>query len=247
MMEVNWPEAHPVTLSADEVHVHIVPLDAVRAESDSLWGVLSDEERQRAAQFHFEAPRRRFVFARAALRALLGKYSGTPAEAIEFARRAHGKPRLGRKHNHNDLRFNVAHSGDLALVAVASGCEVGVDVEQLRTVGHLSQIARRYFHPAERDAILAAPPSARDAAFLRCWTLKEAVLKAVGSGITGSLAGFCVPLDSADSNWIELPMQSSGQSCRCWLQRIVPGEDYTGAVACVGAERYPRCFIHALY
>jgi 4'-phosphopantetheinyl transferase len=248
-MGTNWSAvAHPVAPSVEEVHVYKVQLQEPQAGAATCWAKLSDHERRRAAEFQFDASRRRFVIARAALRTLLGQYLGMNAEAIELASGIQGKPRLADKHKHDgaDLRFNIAHSGELALVAVARGCEVGVDVEQLRTVSHASAIARRYFHPAERDAILAAPTSQRDEAFLRCWTGKEAILKAVGSGITSSLAGFYVPCDSCGATLIELPMPSSANTCRCWLQRIIPRTDYIAAVACVGVECRLHCFTLAL-
>jgi 4'-phosphopantetheinyl transferase len=246
-METNWPEtAHPVALPANEVHVYKVPLGASQSEFDRIQSMLSDDERRRAGEFMLVPPRRRFVIARAAMRALLGQYLGRPPEAIQFITGVQGKPQLSGEHKDADLRFNVAHSGDLALLAVTRGCDVGVDVERLRTVDHSTQIAGRYFHPSERDAILAAPPPARDEAFLGCWTLKEAALKAVGCGITGSLAAFSVAGDTSDAMWVDLVMPRLETLCRCWLQRIALGEDYIGAVACVGSRRRLRCFNLAL-
>jgi 4'-phosphopantetheinyl transferase len=246
-METNWPEAvHPVALPANEVHVYNVPLGAPQSEFDRCQSMLSDDERRRAGEFMLVPPRRRFVIARAAIRCLMGHYLGTPPEDIKFTAGPHGKPQLSGEHEDTDLRFNVAHSGDLALLAVIRGCDVGVDVERLRAVDHSTQIARRYFHPSERDAILAAPPSERDAAFLGCWTLKEAALKAVGSGITDSLAAFSVAADASHAMWVDLAGPRSETLCRCWLQRIALGEDYIGAVACVGSPRRLRCFNLAL-
>jgi 4'-phosphopantetheinyl transferase len=153
-----------------------------------------------------------------------------------------GKPRICRKCDAEDVRFNVAHSAELALIAVTTGCEVGVDVERLRSVRHLEHIAQRYFHPAETMALLAARPAERDAAFLRCWTGKEAVLKALGHGITGSLAEFQVPINEFISTWIDLPAELFPQHARCWLHRLAPCDGYRGAVATLGAERDVYCY-----
>jgi 4'-phosphopantetheinyl transferase len=130
----------------------------------------------------------------------------------------------------------------LALIAVTKGCEVGVDVERLRPVRHLEHIAQRYFHPAETTAILAARPAERDAAFLRGWTGKEAVLKALGRGITGSFAEFQVPINEFISTWIDLPAELSPQHARCWLHRLAPCDGYLAAVALLGAERDVYCY-----
>jgi 4'-phosphopantetheinyl transferase len=140
------------------------------------------------------------------------------------------------------LHFNVAHSGELALIGVTAGCEVGIDIERLRPVSHADHIARRYFHPAEMQAILSADASARETMFMRCWTGKEAVLKAMGSGITGSLASFQVPTHQFTTAWIDLPASHSQNAARCWLHELAPCPGYAGAVACLGEVRIVRLF-----
>jgi 4'-phosphopantetheinyl transferase len=243
-VKLSWsPRIGSVELSASTVDVWAVRLASEGAPLEEWASVLSTQELERAGQFRLEDPRRRFVVTRVALRMLLGKYLGRPASAIALENDHHGKPRLVRgAHDADHLQFNVAHSGDLALVAVTAGCEVGVDIEQLRPVSHAEHIARRYFHPAEAEALLAAPLSARDPLFLRCWTGKEAVLKAVGRGITGSLASFQVPMNDREDVWIDLPVQSTEGHSRCWLQPLAPCDGYLGAVACLGEERTVRCF-----
>ncbi len=230
-----WPTVteHPL-LGPEEAHIWAVRLNVTTPQFDSLATVLSSDERHRAEQFRLDAPRQRFVIARAALRILLSRYFGvTPAE-VAISVDAYNKPRLADEQHATGLRFNVAHSGNLALVAITHGCEIGVDVERLRIVRHALHISQRYFHPAEVAAIVAAAPAARDAAFMRCWTGKEAVLKAIGTSITGSLAGFQVPIDDAQDRgtWID---------ARCWLRRLDVGDDYAAAVAVVAGERNLRC------
>ena len=243
-MNNHWPAAteHP-PLESEEAHIWAVRLDVTSPQFDSLAAVLSPEERYRAEQFRLDPPRQRFVIARGALRVLLSRYLGvTPAE-VSIAVDANNKPRLADEQHATGLRFNVAHSHNLALVAITHGCEIGVDVERLRIVRHAQHIAQRYFHPAEVEAIVAAASADRDAAFMRCWTGKEAVLKAIGTGITGSLADFQVPIDDAQDRgaWINAPRTSTGQFARCWLRRLDVGDDYATAVALVGFERNFRC------
>jgi len=236
-MTTHWPIAsEPPALADGEAHVWAVPLDGADARWQASWDALSADERGRAEQFRLDDPRRRFVVARAALRTLLGQYLGVPPSDVAIAIALNGKPRLGDLMRPTDIRFNVAHSGDIALITFTSNCEIGVDVERLRPVGFAERIARRFFHAAEAAAITAAPPDARDDVFLRCWTAKEAVVKALGSGITGSLATFRVPTEMHDGAWIEL------LPARCWLQPLLPAPGYLGAVACVGAPRSIRCF-----
>jgi 4'-phosphopantetheinyl transferase len=232
----DWPIYDGLPTLDDEVHVWAVPLATRQAGVDQLSQVLSSNERKRAAEFRVDDARRRFVIARAALRHLLGAYLGIPPGEIGLTSRTNEKPILAVTNIANDLQFNLSHSGELALIAVANGCEVGIDVEQVRAVGHLEQISKRFFHPAESEAVFRTAAKNRNIAFLRCWTAKEAILKAVGTGITGSLADFRVPIDEHRQSWIECG------GTRFWVQPLVPSEHYVGAVACVESERPIRCW-----
>jgi 4'-phosphopantetheinyl transferase len=244
LMDIVWPPATgATTVSDDELDVWALSLDAREAHSDELAAILSSAERDRAADYGLDEPRRRFIITRAALRMLLGQYLGRPASGIELEHDRHGKPRLAGDSMAGDLRFNVAHSASLALIAVTRGSEVGVDAERVRQVKRADHIARRYFHPAEIEAIVSASPAARNAVFMRCWTGKEAVLKAIGTGVTGSLASFKVPTaEYFGAAWIDLPPPLSPNFSRCWLHELAPCQHYVGAVACCGPKRNVRCF-----
>lgn len=174
--------------TALDVHVAAFDLDAEPA-SERL---LSEDERDRADRFHFERDRRRFVAARSILRRSLARYlDAEPAELV-FAYGEHGKPSLPG----SDLSFNVSHSGRLALFAFASGFEIGVDVELLAHArpDNDEQVAARFFSAREVEALRAYPESERDRGFLRCWTRKEAFVKAHGDGLSLSLQAFDVEL-----------------------------------------------------
>lgn len=247
-LKTYWPQGpERLELAPDEAHVWAVPLADGPIASDDAWATLSSDERIRAEDFRFEDPKRRFVVARFALRRLLGRYLGVQPAAIEFDVDSNGKPRLAQKHAATGLRFNVSHSGDLALVAITAGCEVGIDVERLREVIRMDQIAKRFFHPSEAEALLATPIAERSVAFFRYWTANEAVLKALGTGITGSLAHFHVPPGDGSQGWIELPPGPGREkSSRCWIERLAPCEGYEAAIAFVGSERRVRCWSFAM-
>ncbi|HVT29114.1 MAG TPA: 4'-phosphopantetheinyl transferase superfamily protein [Lacipirellulaceae bacterium] len=231
----------------DEAHVWAVPLVARRVDWGELWSMLAPDERDRADGFHFDRLKRRYVIARCALRRLLGGYLGVEPAAVRLTTDPNGKPRIGDVHSTSSLKFNVSHSGDLALIGFTTGCEVGVDVEQIREVGRLEQIARRFYHPSETEAILAAPAEERNKAFFRCWTGKEAVLKAVGSGVTGSLAAFQVPRSASGKGWIEWSANPfAGKRWRCWLQPLSPCDGYAAAIAFVDWQRRVRSFVLAM-
>jgi 4'-phosphopantetheinyl transferase len=244
----HWPPlAEPPELTPDDVHAWAVPLDVSRESYSDLLATLSSDERKRASEFRFDDPRRHYVIARGTLRKLLGAYLHVEPTEIELTFDANQKPHLAEKHATSGLRFNVSHSCDLAVIGFAQGCEVWIDVEELRDVGHLEQIARRFFHPAETGAVLAAPEFTRNLAFLRCWTSKEAILKALGTGIVGNLADFQVPIGDGWQGWIECPTGlSSGQRSRCWLEQLTPRDDYVAAIACVESKRAVHSYTFAM-
>ena len=246
-MHLLWPiRTEPPALEPDEAHVWAVPLDAESSQRQDCWATLSADERQRANDFRFDDPRRRFVGSRAALRTLLGKYLGERAEAIGFSIGPSGKPQLASGHAAWALRFNLSHSGDLALIAIALGNEVGIDVEQLRAVSHLEQITKRYFHPDEANEVLRAESDDLDQAFFRCWTAKEAVLKSIGSGVAGRLDAFRVPTAEHEPCWVDLRSAQIPNAARCWLQQLAPCAGYVATVASLDLERSARCFAYSM-
>jgi 4'-phosphopantetheinyl transferase len=147
-----------------------------------LLGKLPDDERERAERFRVESARRRFVLARTLLRRELSSRVGRAPDALVFGVRPHGKPHLVEPVCHPAPTFNLSHSGDLVVLAVAE-VDVGADVESLRPVPNAEKLARRFFSPAECRAIAELDGAFRDHAFLRVWTQKEAYLKGTGLGV----------------------------------------------------------------
>ena len=165
------------------VAVHRVAIDDPRWASDAT--ELSPEERARASRLVYERDRSRFVAAHKALRRILTRaIGGEPSIDVG----AEGKPFV----RGSDVRFNLSHAGDVALVAVSSDCDVGVDVERVRAV-EATAIAERMFSVAERAALARAADTER--AFFRGWTRKEAFVKLVGAGLGMDLCAFDVSLD----------------------------------------------------
>jgi 4'-phosphopantetheinyl transferase len=134
-----------------------------------------------------------------------------------------------------DLRFNLSHSGDMALVALALGREVGVDIEHERPVEYL-KLARRSFAPAEADALERMPPSAHATTFFQCWARKEAFIKALGEGLSYPLDGFEVSLTDDDFEPRILRQDRDGASARRWRIRAWPLLGYAAAVAAEGVD-----------
>lgn len=143
--------------------------------------MLPPDEQERAARFRFDEHRQRFLRARIALREILGDVLRCPPESIGLLVTEGGKPELLRPMA--DLHFNLSHSDGLALIAVSSEGPVGVDLEWMRPVQDLAELAREHFTAQEAEGLLALPADERLATFLRVWTRKEACLKAWGVGL----------------------------------------------------------------
>lgn len=177
-------------LAVGDVHVWRVDLEA--PTPGPAVKTLDPAEKARAARFVFERDRRRFVASHGALRAILSLYVGEAPEDVAFTEGPHGKPALLQ--GKGAVRFNLSHSGEIALVAVGRDREVGVDVEAWREIADLLALARTCFSEAERAVLASLPELDRRPAFFAGWTRKEAFLKALGDGLARPLDRFDVTI-----------------------------------------------------
>ena len=193
---------------------------------DELLPVLSPEEQQRANWFRFEDDGLRSRVAWGLLRMFLGRILGREPGSIEFDRSEFQKPLLD-----GGPSFNLAHSGDWVLLAVATDGRLGVDVEAPRPLQGLDDLAATVFSADELLELRALPEPERLRAFYRGWTRKEAFVKAIGGGLSVPLKQFAVSLapDVVEALlWVELPSETRGS----WCVRPLPDmPDGLGAVA----------------
>ncbi len=217
---------HDLRLVAGELHVWAVPLGG---DPEPFAGLLSAAERDRLGRFRFADHRRRFQIGHGSLRWILAGYLGAEPAAIEFTAGPRGKPYL----RDGGLFFNLSHSGKLALIAVAR-VEVGVDVEKVRRLESLTEIARRHFAPREFAALDALDGAARELAFYRCWTRKEAYIKALGEGLAMSLDSFEVSLCEAPAFEV---CHDGREDPQAWsLIDVSPGPEFVAAAALRGRD-----------
>src|SRR5258706_3213420 len=195
-------------LASDEVHSWCASLAVPPKTSARLYATLTPDERTRSARFQFERDRQRFIVARGVLRDLLGRYLQTQPSQIRFAHNAFGKPDLGPEFG-SRLKFNLSHSAGLALIAIATASNVGVDLEYIRAQSDYTDIARRFFSAVEVDYLSALPGHLYAEAFFSCCTKKEAYVKACGEGLAIPLNSFSVPLTTdPEDNHVELYVAS---------------------------------------
>jgi len=180
-------------LDPGHVHYQLIELPAAGSEDGAsllarLSPLLSSDERDRAAKFAIEQAHIQYVAARVTLRRALAGYLGIDPAAVRFAKAERGKPYLPD----HAIRFNVSHSGQLALLAFSRDLELGVDVEQVWADDDPFALADRFFSPAEIAALSALPADQRRGGFFDLWTRKEAYIKARGDGLHLSLSSFDV-------------------------------------------------------
>jgi len=180
------------TLAENGVHTWVLPLCADQSVVAALRKLLTADECLRTDRYRLPELSRRFTLARGMQRMILGAYCCVEPEDVYFDYSANGKPFLPG----SAIQFNLSHSGDYGILAVAEQRQIGIDIECIRPVSVLS-IAKRYFMPEEYEYIISLPESEKQKAFYRLWTCKEAYVKARGLALSDALSdvSVAVPLN----------------------------------------------------
>jgi len=236
------PPPDDLKLPDEEVHVWRAGLDLPTAQLERLHRVLSPDEQEKAARFHFEKDRQHFTAARGFLRMILGRYLGSDPGELRFSYNSYGKPSLAAEFSNPPLRFNLAHSHGLALFAFNRGRELGIDLESIRPDRATEEIAERFFAEAEVSALRSLPLEARVRAFFDCWTRKEAFIKARGMGLSLQLDKFAVTLRPGETPAL-LSVADDPEALSRWILRnLEPADGYAAALAVEGHDWKLKCF-----
>jgi 4'-phosphopantetheinyl transferase len=229
-MEHTRTPGYSFKLYSQTVYVWPVANVASKGILSRLEEILSEDEKARADRFRFDHLRQSFVVARGILRVLLGRYLGISPASVQFSYSATGKPSLAVS---DWLDFNASHSGDLAVYAFTAQGAVGVDVEQVRPLTEMQDIAGRFFCFEEAAELMSLAPTERTHAFFLCWTRKEAYIKATGEGLSAPLDSFRVTLRPGQpARFIQQPAGAGWQ-----LHDLKLDSNYAAAVAYHGKER----------
>ncbi|MBI2838248.1 MAG: 4'-phosphopantetheinyl transferase superfamily protein [Acidobacteria bacterium] len=230
------PPEKGFSLSPDEVHIWISPLDYPEQRLSDFASTLDGNEHARAHRFYFERDRRRFVAARGILRTLLGRYLGECPDGIQFSYGARGKPTVAGPDRLRNVRFNLSHSNGYALFAFTVDREIGVDLERIRPLPEASGIVSRYFSPHESALFHTIPMNGRLDAFFKYWTCKEAFLKAKGDGLSYPLDQVEVELAPGGGAGLLRIDRDPREASRWSLRDFVPIPGYAGAIAVEGHD-----------
>lgn len=218
------------------LHIWRIPLQVRADRIENLGKVLSQEERERASRFVTQRLSTRFSVCRAAVRVVLADYMSVIPRKVQFFHTDKGKPYVKGTGTGRELRFNVSHSEDVAVLGITWQREIGIDVEAKREIGHVEQLVDRCLGPLEKKAFRRRERASTSDLFLRYWTHKEAYLKAIGEGLQ-------IPMSSVE---FDLEAEGSGRLLSCPAtnprsrQMVVadfnPGDGYYGAFAVEGQE-----------
>jgi len=225
-----------LTLAACDVHVWDARVSAFAEHEDDLRATLDDDELQRADCFQFARDRLQYVIAHGLVRILLGRYLGKPAHRLRFETGPYGKPSLYSSVTCPTLEYNLSHSGDIVLIAVACGRAVGVDVERWADEIVYDDLAEYCFSPMEQAELAATDVRNKAAAFFAGWTRKEAYIKATGLGVSAGLDYFDVSLAAGSAAKL-LCDRHTGSSAADWLlYDVALGVGYSGAIVARGSD-----------
>lgn len=186
-----------IVLRNQQIHLWFIPLN-ISTQLENLYYMLSTEEREKAYNFYFELHKNKYIVRRAALRQILSKYCKVRPINIDFKYNHCGKPYLRR--NRFNLQFNMSHSQDMAILAIAKKHSIGADIECIKPVNDLTTIVKKFFSIRENFDYLLIPEHHKTKAFYSVWTRKEAFTKAIGKGLLYPFKAFDVtslPNDAA--------------------------------------------------
>ncbi|PSB31838.1 4'-phosphopantetheinyl transferase family protein [Stenomitos frigidus] len=226
-MKYDGEPAYPA-LPDTEIHIWQASLAVSSRALRQFALTLSLDEQKRADRFRFPRDSHRFIASRGILRSLLGRYVQTPPEQLQFCYGANGKPALANELA-NGLAFNISHSEDLMLCAIARCGGVGIDLEHLRPISHLDALTERFFSSEEHAAIHALPDEARLRSFFQHWTCKEALIKATGEGLM-SLSAITLQINDDVAKLVS--WNHAEHAAGSWfLELFTPTPAYIAAIA----------------
>ena len=220
-----------LVLAEGQIDLWVEHLDDASHLGAAAHNLLSPEEFARASRFICDKHRRRYIALRIMQRRILSHYARIRPERLEFGRGRYGKPFLIQRCNNAPLHFSISRNSGVALLAITGIGEIGVDIEKILDLHDRDAIAERFFSPRERDVYDSLPFDAKNTAFFRCWTRKEALLKAMGAGLMTPPEKVDVRLDRGPSSSGSIAVRDPETETRWILQDIEVVDGFASALA----------------
>jgi len=215
--------------------VHVWPLiPGAAADVAAAWSTLDDREQGRARRFRAGADVRRYILRHAFYRRVLSRYLGVDPAMVDLRVTPGGRPEVTGK---TGIDFNTSHTNALAVIAVTAGRRIGVDIERLRDVAEVMELAATHLTEREQGLVLSSDPESRSAMFLAIWTAKEAAVKALGKGLSVPLASFDTGVPG-ERTWEPVACVVTGTALT--LQPIDTATGHVGTVALEGGPAEGR-------
>lgn len=225
------PPPFKLELVTDEIHIWCASLDQPVSQFQRLKQTLSMDEQMRAERFHFKQDRKHFIISRGILRTILGRYLNMKPNQLKFCYGKNGKPALAGTFRNRTIHFNISHSEAVGLYAFTQDSEIGVDIEHIRDISEMEQIAEHFFSVRENAIFSALPKSEKRETFFKCWTCKEAFIKAIGNGLSIPLEKFDVSIVPGEPVKLISIEGDQKRAARWSIQELKPAPGYVAAFA----------------
>jgi 4'-phosphopantetheinyl transferase len=241
--ESKWPlPRSDLSLSGNEVHVWCACLNQPDTCAGHMAQTLSADELERAERFHFLQHRDQFIVAHGLLRKLLADYTHIESDRITFEYGKNGKPFLSKNSGGDKIRFNISHSNEYALFAFVFDRDIGVDLEYIKALKDMDEVAEQVFSAKEIAVLRSLPEADKKACFFKFWTRKEAYLKATGEGFSADLDAIDVSSCSDNSSVFVDSEKNVAEKTHWTIQDLRPSLGYAAAFVVEGDSAMHYCW-----
>lgn len=221
----------------NEIHIWVVDLDLWNLSCLEAVQALPESEAKKAGRFRFETHKNRFIKGRFMLRSLLGMYLDIDFYDQEFHANRYGKPAVHKFHDDNSIHFNISNSENIYVCAFSQNSDIGIDIEKIHDLPDMDRIIARFFSEDEKRRFCSLPLPGRTNTFFKYWTRKEALLKAMGMGLSFPLDKVSVLANESDATQGSIIARNQNAETEWTFRDIKIFDGFASALALEGKHR----------
>ncbi len=228
-------------ISRDDFHIWRVDTEDINYPLENFISLLSSEEMKRSERFIFASSREFYQIAHAMKRLILATYLARDPQCLKFEIGNHGKPAIANLQNLLNIQFNISHSRSLILIAITVEDSVGIDIEYQDENIPVESLSENVLSPLEMKFFSALKcPQEKKLAFFRCWTRKEAYLKAIGIGLTQKLTSISVDLKqtTVSLDWLKIATKDRTELIKWKLFPLEMHAFYIASAVATSFQKY---------